>query len=158
MSRTTIMKGNNDTFSEPLDSLTIAEIAIALAPETPPPGLRAMVLERVRTGSVVRRAAEGVWQRVAPGIEVKTLFYDVTARAVSFLLRAQPNASLPAHRHTGNEECVVLEGECTLGDVTLRAGDYLFAESGTEHPAATTRAGALIYLRVAAADYPYARL
>lgn len=152
------MKGNNDTFLDPLDPVTITEIATALTPETPPPELRAKVLERVRTESVVRRAAEGVWQCVAPGIEVKTLFYDVTAHAVSFLLRAQPNASLPAHRHTGNEECVVLEGECTLGDVTLRAGDYLFAESGTEHPAATTRVGVLVYLRGSVADYPFARL
>jgi anti-sigma factor ChrR (cupin superfamily) len=115
------------------------------------------VLERVRAvTSAIRRAAEGTWQPVMPGIEVKTLFHDAAACTVSFLLRAQPNASLPAHRHTASEECVVLEGEFTLGDATLRAGDYLFAASGTDHPAATTRTGVLVYLRGSVADYPFA--
>lgn len=149
---------DKDVSADSLVPLTIAALAAALAPETPPPELRAKVLERVLAAptSVIQCAADGTWKPVMPGIEVKTLLYDAAAGAVSFFLRAQPNASFPAHRHTAGEECVVLSGEFTVGDVTLRAGDYLYAASGTDHPAATTRTGVLVYLRGSVADYPFA--
>jgi quercetin dioxygenase-like cupin family protein len=33
-----------------------------------------------------------------------------------------PGASLPAHDHPADEECLVLEGEVMLGDIVGRAG------------------------------------
>lgn len=62
--------------------------------------------------------------------------------------------SLPEHWHRGYEECVVLEGEFTMGDITLRAGDYHAAAAGTLHPPTSTRIGVTVYLRAAIADYP----
>ncbi len=145
---------------EAMDPAVLDRLLEAVAPETPPPGLREKVLARVHTAATMAvhtlRASEGAWKPVIPGIEVKTLLYDAQAHTVSFLLRAQPGASLPAHGHRAYEECVVLEGEFTMGGLTLRAGDFQAGYPGEEHPVATTRTGVLVYLRGAADDYPFA--
>ncbi len=141
-----------------LDAELKAALLNATAAVVPPEGLRAQVLARVRasTADFVLRATEGAWKPVLPGIEVRTLFYDEIKRSVSFLLRAQPGASLPQHTHHEYEECLVLEGDFTMGDLTLRAGDFELGHPGQEHPPATTRNGVLVYLRGAAEDYPFA--
>src|SRR5688572_6986838 len=120
-----------------------AALALSLTPVTPPEGLRARVLSKV---------AADTWKQVGPDMQVRTLYYDEAARMVSFLLRAQPGASMPAHVHHAMEECLVLEGEFALGDRTLRAGDFELGRVGQEHPAASTRTGVLVYLRGAAED------
>ena len=150
----------DDPMLEPIDPAVLERLLEAVAPETPPANLRAQVLTRVRATATMAthtlRAGDGAWKSVLSGVEVKTLCYDTHARMVSFLLRAQPGASLPAHGHRAFEECLILEGEFTLGDVTLRAGDFVTGHPGEEHPVATTRTGVLVYLRGAADDYPYA--
>ena len=88
---------------------------------------------------------------------MKTLYYDEAQGMVSFLLRAQPGACMPAHRHHAVEECLVLQGEFRLGEKLLRAGDFELGRPGEEHPEATTHTGVLVYLRGAAEDYPFAR-
>lgn len=152
----------NDTPDDTLDPAVLAALLDALATETPPPELRTGLLARARALTAVQahtvRAAEGGWRTVLPGIEVKTLLYDTGGGMVSFLLRAQPGAKLPAHGHRAYEECLVLEGEFTMGDHVLRAGDFQAGHPGEQHPVATTRTGALVYLRGSADDYPFARL
>ncbi len=150
----------HDPADEAMDPAVLDRLLEAVAPETPPPGLRAKVLGRVQTAATmtahILHAGEGAWKLVIPGIEIKTLLYDAQARMVSFLLRAQPGASLPPHGHRAYEECLVLEGEFTMGDLTLRAGDFVTGHPGEEHPPATTHTGVLVYLRGAADDYPFA--
>jgi len=63
---------------------------------------------------------------------------------------------MPAHVHHAMEECLVLEGEFTLGERTLYPGDFELGHTGEQHPAATTRTGVLVYLRGAVEDYPFA--
>ncbi len=143
-----------------LDASLEQALLEAVAPVTPPADLRAQVLGRVHataaTTGILSRAAAGAWKSVQPGIDVRTLFYDETQRTVSFLLRAEPGATLPAHVHHAYEECLVLQGEFTLGEVTLRAGDFELGRPGEEHPAAITHTGVLVYLRGAGEDYPFA--
>ena len=138
----------------------LAHLLEAIAPETPPKDLRDKVLGRMRAAAAMAahtlRAGEGTWKLVIPGVEVKTLLYDAHARMVSFLLRAQPDATLPTHGHRAYEECLVLEGEFMMGDHTLRAGDFVTGHPGEDHPLASTRTGVLVYLRGAADDYPFA--
>jgi anti-sigma factor ChrR (cupin superfamily) len=151
---------SHDSADAAIDPAVLERLLEAVTPETPPPDLRAKVLERARVAMTMTahtlRAAEDAWKPVVPGIEFKTLLYDAHARTVSFLLRAQPGASLPAHGHRAYEECLVLEGEFTMGDLTLRAGDFQAGHPGEAHPVATTRTGVLVYLRGAADDYPFA--
>ena len=71
----------------------------------------------------------------------------VVAPNQTVLLRLQPNAVLHGHPHTLEEECLVLEGEISIGDHVIRQGDMHIAEPGCEHPDLTTTAGALLMVR-----------
>lgn len=130
----------------------------ALTPVTPPMDLRARVLARIARAGVMPdfntlRNSEG-WRVLVPGLEYKLLAYNERADSKSFLLRAGPGSEFPEHSHEGDEECIVLEGEFTMGDLTLHAGDFHFAPRGSHHPNAHTRTGALVYLSASARDYP----
>jgi anti-sigma factor ChrR (cupin superfamily) len=74
---------------------------------------------------------EPEWREVAPGISVKVLATDRERSRVSLLVRLAPGTDYPPHRHDGVEELHMLEGELTVGDRTLYAGDYLRSEPGT---------------------------
>ncbi len=147
----------NPQQDETLDPEVTTALLEAVAPLAPPAELRARVLQRLRapaSGAITLRAGEGRWKQLAPGIEVKRLFLDDHAATKSFLLRAAPGTTLPSHHHTGWEECLVLEGEFTMGDLTLHAGDFHCVPRGVMHPEASTRTGVLVYLRGASIDYP----
>jgi anti-sigma factor ChrR (cupin superfamily) len=92
-------------------------------------------------------ADERHWSTLIPGVEKKVLFVDQTAGYESYLLRLAPGARIPAHPHAMTEECVVLEGELSIGDLRVAAGDYHMVSAGTTHPVVYTEKGALIYLR-----------
>ena len=48
--------------------------------------------------------------------------------------------------HADDEECLVLEGEVSVGDLRLRAGDFHVAARGSQHPRLESRPGALLLL------------
>jgi quercetin dioxygenase-like cupin family protein len=133
-----------------VDASLLGEWADALTPVAPPAGLRAKVLARVSSENAERlrtiRAEEG-WVPFMKGIQFKMLYRDETTGARSLLARLEPGVVLPPHEHGFAEECLVLEGEISFGDLTIRAGDYHFAARGARHPALTTRTGALVFLR-----------
>ena len=85
--------------------------------------------------------ADEKWNPIAPGVEIKNLYVDDASRTRSFLLRLQPGASLPEHEHSSDEECVMLEGEASLGRIVLRAGDYHAASKGARHGVLSTETG-----------------
>lgn len=91
------------------------------------------------------RAADAGWQEVAPGVARKMLW--TAPGAESCLLRLAPGASVPAHAHPADEECVVLEGSLCIGELVLQAGDFHVAPGGSSHAATTTATGAVVYLR-----------
>lgn len=136
---------------DPFDPRAFALWAAALKPVNPPPGLRERLMGRVRaemgdSGVRTIRASEG-WVEFMPGIRFKMLYRDETSGARSLLARLDPGVSMPAHEHGFPEECLVLEGEITLGDITVGAGDYHFAAKGARHGTLRTRSGALLFLR-----------
>lgn len=147
----------NESDEQEIDIDVLEALLVAAAPVEPPNGLRAKVLERVSGQSdsnfITISGAKG-WKELIPGIEVKRLCVDELAGTKSFLLRAKAGMSLPEHQHRGFEECMVIEGEFAMGDITLRAGDYHAALSGTSHPASSTRTGVTVYLRASIHDYP----
>lgn len=68
------------------------------------------------------------------GVWVKALRVDPAAgRAPTILLRFDPGASYPAHRHPAGEELFVLEGSVRVGSEDLRVGDYLCTAPGQAH-------------------------
>jgi len=113
--------------------------------------LAGTVTERAEelAGTVTVRAADGQWERLARGIERKVLHSSPDGR-ITYLVRGQPGARLPGHDHSDDEEIFVLEGELTIGTVTLRAGDFHRARRGFPHPTATSATGCLLLVREAA--------
>jgi len=154
------MTDDTDRFDEKgIDAEVLDALLLAGPDVSPPQGLRAKVLERVRRaaagpGDFITLLGTQGWEELMPGLEVKRLCVDERAGVKSFLLRAQPGVSLPGHDHQGFEECMVLEGEFSMGDITLRAGDYHAAAPGTAHPGSHTTTGVTVYLRAAIGDYP----
>ena len=98
---------------------------------------------------VTVRADEGEWRDLAPGAQAKSLWCDADD-VCSTLIRLRPGACAPAHPHSIDEECLMLEGEAFFGDTLLRAGDYQLAHSGTQHRDVTSDVGALLFVRGAA--------
>lgn len=145
----------------PLDTEVLTALLEAIPPEAPPLSLRERVLNQARGQSPVQmrglttiRAADSDWKTLIPGIDFKILVYDEAAGSKSFLLRAAAGTRMPPHRHHAYEECLVLEGEFSFGELTLQAGDFHGAAPDAEHCEAYTRTGVTVYLRASIEDYP----
>jgi anti-sigma factor ChrR (cupin superfamily) len=132
----------------------LGSLMLALTPIEPPRKdiLRQRVIERIQEpadthdhDTITIRAQSGVWTELVPGVRMKRLHRDGVAR--SYLLRLEPGAALPEHRHEGDEECIVLEGEVFLGDVRVAAGDFHVARGGTTHAKLSSANGALLFIR-----------
>ena len=138
---------------------TFESLALALKPtelrESVRRKLRERVLRQIRTvaptGTLTVRTGEAEWIEIAPFIQMKLLRRDEAAGNQTALMRMQPGGVVPAHRHAHEEEFVVLEGECHIGDLKLSAGDAHVAAAGSWHDAVTTHTGVLVLLR---GEYP----
>lgn len=112
------------------------------------------VLRRIAAESTPRHltvaAPQGAWKPFGPGVTMKLLRQD--GDTWSYLLRLQPGAILPAHRHPQDEECLVLEGEMHIGDIVIGTGGYHLGRRGVLHDRLSSPAGALIFLRGAAPE------
>ncbi len=133
---------------------TVACLALAGPALTPPPSLRARLLENLQPRTfLITRGSDSGWKRFpAPGIEFKHLMKDPQTGTRSFLLRMQPGAVLPPHHHTQAEHCYVVEGEVNDGEHSLTAGDYELRLPDSEHTAVTTSQGAVILIIAGAHD------
>lgn len=139
----------------PLPDDLAARLAAALEPVSPPPNLRARVLERARqapppaapaAGSLYTlRAQEGAWYDFLPRVQLKPLRAE--GETLTYLLRLAPGAIVVPHVHPQDEECLVLEGEARIGELVLHAGDYHLAPAGVPHDAVRSDRGALLLLR-----------
>ena len=133
-----------------IDKLVDVVVPIA-PPETRAPELKARVMARIRGKKsfdlMTVRAGEGEWIILMPGVEKKILSEDPKGQVQSYLLKMAPETALPAHEHLADEECFMLEGEITFGDIHLSAGDYHFAPKGSTHEQAFTKTGGMAFLR-----------
>jgi quercetin dioxygenase-like cupin family protein len=116
--------------------------------EAPPPEVWERI-ERALDAAPSRtvRNGDGTWVSGSPGVERKLLHTDPATGAESCLVRCAPGAVLDPHDHPIAEECLVLEGELIIGHVRLVAGDYQVAAPGSRHPAMTSPAGCLLFVR-----------
>lgn len=86
-------------------------------------------------------AAKVPWVERRPGIFWKVLWEEGDRRAV--LMRYEPGASIPRHRHLGDEQIYVLEGSVSDDTGTCARGNYARRPPGCVH-SVTSRDGALV--------------
>jgi anti-sigma factor ChrR (cupin superfamily) len=123
-----------------------ARILARIAPQgLAPPPLAAEAGPPPSTFTI--RAAEMHWVTVGPGVEVKVLRMDAERNDQTVLIRMQPGSVVVGHRHTQEEECLILEGEVTIGDHRLSAGDMHVARPGAIHEPIRAPHGALLLIR-----------
>jgi anti-sigma factor ChrR (cupin superfamily) len=87
--------------------------------------------------SVAARA----WDQRRPGVHWKVLREAGDRKTV--LVRYEPGAVIPRHRHLGDEEIYVIEGSVTDETGTCNAGDYARRPPGCVHTVRSTH-GALV--------------
>jgi anti-sigma factor ChrR (cupin superfamily) len=108
----------------------------------------ANIMQRAEAPAMqVVRHSEGKWRDILPGVSIKILREDSSDSSQTSLWRLQPGASVPKHRHSQNEECLVLEGSIVHKGVEYFAGDYLLSPVGMDHDFFVAPQGALFLIR-----------
>lgn len=129
----------------------LAELAPARAP---PPGTLAAIKARIAAIAAARRIVDDAreWHEIVPGIHGKHIAPGQEAGQASghrsMLLRFAAGAVLPAHRHPGDEICLVLEGAVLSNGVALSAGECQALRAGTRHQPVRSAGGALVFVRL----------
>lgn len=123
-----------------------AELLASLNREPDSEAAHAIPQRAMPVQTLTIRADEGEWREVFPGVFIKPLFADAARHTVTTLIRMQPGAVIPRHRHHGAEECIVLAGDVQTGTQHLGAGDYHCALADSVHERLHTVNGALFLI------------
>lgn len=141
-----------------LEAQIFEQLATAMKPAALDAARRDALRERLRAGiapppagTTTFRVGDSGWFSPAPNIEMKMLRLDEAAGTSEMLIRLGAGVQIPAHSHRKEEQMVILEGECDLGDHRLRAGDTHVAPPGSWHPPINVARGVLMLLR---SEYP----
>jgi hypothetical protein len=138
---------------------TAAVIAESVPPVAPPRSLKERLMSRVANYEVLKpiadvRPHDGVWVSAGtPGVDVKPLFVDKATGRTTMLVRMQPGARLPAHRHHDDEQCMVLRGDVRWRDIVYEEGDFVVMGNESEHPEVTSVNGNLLLIIAGRNEY-----
>ena len=137
---------------EPHDEHLAGTLLEAFAPVALAPARNAALRARVLAIAappqpVIVRAGERPWLSFLPGVKLLPLRVDRAARTQTSLWRLEPGATIPPHDHSGEEECLVLEGSVDFEGKLYVAGDYLLAPPGLHHTEFVSPGGAVLMIR-----------
>lgn len=136
---------------------TAAELPWAMRQAGPHPRVREKLLRRIHQSSsmpeqpipgiYITRQRQGQW-RATPfrGVSFQPLYTDSATQQTTSFLRLEPGAKYPAHHHAGVEQCLVLEGACRMGAISLHEGDFEYALAGTDHDVVQSDRGCLLLI------------
>jgi len=138
-----------------LDPTAVKHLAAAILPAELPAAdrdaMHSRIMQRIsdaaQAGTVTFRAADMHWVTAGPGVEVKVLRMDRERNDQTVLIRMHPGSVVVGHRHTQEEECLVLEGEIFIGNYRLGQGDMHVARPGVVHAPIHSPNGALLMIR-----------
>ena len=137
-------------------------IAESVPPVAPEPSLKDRLMGRVADYQTLKpiadvRPYDGTWVSAgAPGVDMKSLFRDKTTGRVTTLVRMQPGARIPAHRHHDDEQCLVLHGDVRWRDLVYEEGDFVVMGRDSEHPEIHTVNGNLLLIIAGRNEYLHA--
>jgi anti-sigma factor ChrR (cupin superfamily) len=97
-------------------------------------------------GVLIARSAEVPWRPMFDGVACKLLHTDRIRRYSTSLVRMDPGARLPRHRHDDVEELYILSGDLSVSGEVVRAGDYCRANPDTVHDESFSETGCLFLL------------
>lgn len=142
---------NDDSLSPPMIGWLASAVSAPPLTPTRKEALWSRILQGIHTagptGTLTVRASEGQWIPFLTGVEIKILHVDEQQNTQTALWRMQPGSVLPAHDHTVDEECLVLEGAIRSGDFVVHAGDYHLGFAGQPHTHIVSDTGALLLIR-----------
>ena len=85
-------------------------------------------------GSVYVKPQDMAWTPSQfPGIDMKVLYQDAERGEMTVLLRWQPGATLPFHKHPEIEQSYVIEGSFYDHDGICRAGEFVYRHPQSKH-------------------------
>jgi quercetin dioxygenase-like cupin family protein len=95
------------------------------------------------------RSTDGEWVEVMPGAQFKVLHDDGNGLdgLLSYLIKLDAGFEMQGHGHPFDEECLMLEGDLTLGDITLNKGDFHYAAAGVTHGHVSSANGCMAFIR-----------
>ena len=117
-----------------LSALTAALARLAAGTAVDPdPGLREHVLEMAEAPRLPLDLEAYSWDEEIPGIKMHTLKDDPEGGMRAVLVWARPGASVPPHRHLGDEEILVLQGALKDHRGVYGPGDICRSRAGFVH-------------------------
>ena len=130
-------------------------VALTTPPLEPPAHVRERVLAAARKPArYTAWAADAAWTDTGlPGIRARILAVDKVRSLVTLVIRAEPGAVYPSHKHHGPEDCFIISGSVVMDGRVLRAGDFHHADADSEHGEITTTDGAEVLVVGSVEDY-----
>ena len=90
--------------------------------------------KRYADGAVVVRTERLPWMPwAAPGTYCKVLHMDMSHAKTTVLIKVDPGTTLGVHKHLGDAEAYMLDGDFTYEHGSAGAGDYLCEKGGIRH-------------------------
>ena len=97
-------------------------------------GKRAPKTEPTTGGSTYVRPQDLEWSRTQfDKVWIKTLYEDRSKGESTVLIKLEPGAHLPFHKHPELEQAYVLEGSMYDHDGVCQAGEYVWRKAGSFH-------------------------
>jgi anti-sigma factor ChrR (cupin superfamily) len=137
----------------------VAAIGESVTPVAPPPSLKDRLMSRVADYEILKpiadvRPYDGAWASGGvPGVDIKVLFHDKPTGRTTMLVRMQPGARLPAHRHHDDEQCLVVRGDVRWRDLVYEEGDFVVMGRDSDHPEIHSVNGNLLLLIAGRNEY-----
>jgi anti-sigma factor ChrR (cupin superfamily) len=94
--------------------------------------------------SQVFRLPDLPWVEARPGVRQKRIWEDKANERHALLARFEPGASLPRHRHVGDELIFVLEGANADESGVVATGNMSYRPNGCVHTVSTTNGATVL--------------
>ena len=78
------------------------------------------------------------WTEALPGMRQKRIWEDATAKRRAIMARFEPGASLPLHKHVGDELIFIVEGSNADEAGEVATGNMSYRPNGCTHTVTTT--------------------